>query len=215
MEGTSLKRNIVIFLFLVVVISAMLIFGRIHSDKVSASDGKLAEGAILGKPAPDFALKTLDGQDFKLSDLRGKAVVLNFWATWCVPCKAEMPWFVDFQKDYGSQGLQVVGVAMDDSGKDEIEKFARSMGVNYPIVLGKESVGELYGGVQFLPTTFYIDRSGKIDNRVFGIVDRKEAEQSVKKVIASSASAPSAPAAPANTVPNSEVPNRSSQGAQH
>ena len=211
-----MKRNIIIFLFLVVVISGMLILGRLHSTRSSAkaANGNITEGEFIGKPAPDFTLKTLDDKELKLSDLRGKAVVLNFWATWCTPCKAEMPWFVDFQKEYGSQGLQIVGVAMDDSAKEDIAKFAKDMGVNYPVVLGRESVATQYGGVDFLPTTFYIDRNRNITNRVFGIVDRREAEDSVKKIIASSASSIPAtpPSAQPNTVPNSVVPNRSTQG---
>jgi len=205
------KRNIVIFLVLVVVVSAMLVFGFKHNRAMASlpATSKITEGAFRGKPAPDFSLKTLDGQTLKLSDLRGKAVVLNFWATWCSPCKAEMPWFVDFQKQYGAEGLQIVGVAMDDAAKEDIEKFAKEMGVNYPVVLGKEAVAEEYGGVQFLPTTFYIDRSGNISDRVFGIVDRQEAEASVKKVLASAVPAASAPP---ETVPNST--NRSNQGVR-
>jgi cytochrome c biogenesis protein CcmG/thiol:disulfide interchange protein DsbE len=205
-NGCAVKRNIVLFLVLIVVITAMLVFGRkrnSHSANAAAG-GKIVEGSFKGKAAPDFALQTLDGQTLKLSDLRGKAVVLNFWATWCTPCKAEMPWFVDFQKQYGGQGLQIVGVAMDDSAKEDIDKFAKQMGVNYPVVLGKESLADQYGGVEFLPTTFYIDRSGNIQDRVFGIVDRQEAEASVKKALASAASAP------ANTVPT-EAPNQPTQ----
>lgn len=200
-----MKRNIVLFLVLIVVITAMLVFGRKrNSHSANAAGSKIVEGSFKGKAAPDFALQTLDGQTLKLSDLRGKAVVLNFWATWCTPCKAEMPWFVDFQKQYGGQGLQIVGVAMDDSAKEDIDKFAKQMGVNYPVVLGKESLADQYGGVEFLPTTFYIDRSGNIQDRVFGIVDRQEAEASVKKALASAASAP------ANTVPT-EAPNQPTQ----
>jgi peroxiredoxin len=199
------KRNIVIFLVLVVVITAMLVFGR-KKNSVSASTGaKITEGSFKGKPAPDFSLETVDGKTLKLSDLRGKAVVLNFWATWCSPCKAEMPWFVDFQKQYAGEGLQIVGVAMDDSDKKDIQKFAQQMGVNYPVVLGKESLADQYGGVEFLPTTFYIDRSGNIQDRVFGIVDRQEAESSMKKVLASAAPSP------ANTV-STEAPNRPTEG---
>jgi peroxiredoxin len=199
------KRNIVLFLVLIVVITAMLVFGRKRTNSANASaGGKIVEGSFKGKAAPDFSLQTLDGQTLKLSDLRGKAVLLNFWATWCTPCKAEMPWFVDFQKQYGGQGLQIVGVAMDDAAKDEIQSFAKKMGVNYPVVLGKESLADQYGGVDFLPTTFYIDRSGNIQDRVFGIVDRQEAEASVKKVLASVASAP------VNTVPT-EAPNQPTQ----
>lgn len=202
-----MKRNIVIFLVLVVVITAMLVFGRKKSSVSANTGSKITEGSFKGKPAPDFSLETLDGKTLKLSDLRGKAVVLNFWATWCSPCKAEMPWFVDFQKQYAGEGLQIVGVAMDDSDKKDIEKFAQQMGVNYPVVLGKESLADQYGGVEFLPTTFYIDRSGNIQDRVFGIVDRQETEASMKKVLASAAPAP------ANTVPT-EAPNRPSEGVK-
>jgi cytochrome c biogenesis protein CcmG/thiol:disulfide interchange protein DsbE len=203
------KRNIVIFLVLVVVITGMLVYGRKRNTAAAKSGDKIAEGSFKGKPAPDFALQTLDGQTLKLSDLRGKAVVLNFWATWCSPCKAEMPWFVDFQKQYASDGLQIVGVAMDDSAKEDIEKFAKQMGVNYPVVLGKESLADQYGGVEFLPTTFYIDRSGNIQERVFGIVDRKEAESSVKKALASAAPT----GVPQNTVP-ADAPNKPTQGVR-
>jgi peroxiredoxin len=192
---------------MVVVITAMLVFGRKKNDVSANTGSKITEGAFKGKPAPDFSLETLDGKTLKLSDLRGKAVVLNFWATWCSPCKAEMPWFVDFQKQYAGEGLQIVGVAMDDSAKEDIAKFAKQMGVNYPVVLGKESLADQYGGVEFLPTTFYIDRSGNIQDRVFGIVDRQEAEGSVKKALASAASSP------ANTVPT-EAPNHPVEGVK-
>src|SRR6202451_4044343 len=104
-------------------------------------------GQLMGHVAPDFELPSLDGKNLKLSDLRGKAVLLNFWATYCGPCKIEMPWFVELQKEYGAQGLQIVGVAMDDASKEDIAKFAKDMGVNYPILIGKESVGDEYGGI--------------------------------------------------------------------
>jgi thiol-disulfide isomerase/thioredoxin len=125
----------------------------------------------------------------RLSDFRGKAVLLNFWATWCAPCKIEMPWFVDLQKQYASQGLQVIGVAMDDSGEQAIAKFAREMGVNYPVLIGKESVGDAYGGVEFLPTTFFIDRQGKVVDRVFGLVGHSDIEEDVKKALGPGAQA--------------------------
>jgi thiol-disulfide isomerase/thioredoxin len=116
-----------------------------------------------------------------LSGYKGQAVLLNFWATWCGPCKIEMPWFVELQKEYGPQGLQIVGVAMDDSSKDDIAKFVKEMGVNYPILLGKEAVGEQYGGVNVLPTTFFIDRDGKIVAREFGLQSRSLFVDDIKK----------------------------------
>jgi peroxiredoxin len=108
-----------------------------------------------------------------------------------------MPWFVDLQKQYASQGLQVIGVAMDDSGDEAIAKFAKEMGVNYPVLIGKESVGDAYGGVEFLPTTFFIDRQGKVVERVFGLVSHSDIEDNVKKALGPGASPARASAAPA------------------
>jgi peroxiredoxin len=149
-----------------------------------SAPGSSLKGDVKGSLAPDFELASLDGKQLKLSDLRGKAVLLNFWATWCEPCKIEMPWFEDLHKKYAGDGLEVVGVAMDDSGDDSIRKFVKEMGVTYTVLIGKERVGEAYGGVQFLPTTFYIDRNGKVVDRVFGIVSRKEIEDNIKKTLA-------------------------------
>lgn len=156
---------------------------------------------VLGKStvAPDFTLETLDGKNLRLSDLRGKAVLLNFWATWCGPCKIETPWLVELQKQYGSQGLQVVGIAMDDSGKDDIEKFAKDMGVNYPVLLGKEAVGDAYGGVPALPESFFIGRDGKIVDRIIGLRGRGEIEGAIKKALDTHAAA--APTSTASVLP--------------
>jgi peroxiredoxin len=92
-----------------------------------------------------------------------------------------MPWFVELQNQYGAQGLQIIGVAMDDASKEDIAKFAKDMGVNYPILLGKESVGDAYGGVNVLPTTYFIDRDGKIISREFGLQSRSIFEDNIKK----------------------------------
>jgi glutathione peroxidase-family protein len=95
-----------------------------------------------------------------------------------------MPWFEEMQKQYGPNGFQVLGIAMDDAGKEDIAKFAREMGVNYPILIGKEAVGDAYGGVQFLPSTFFIDRDGKVVDRVFGLKSRSEIEDDIKAAMA-------------------------------
>jgi len=144
--------------------------------------------------APDFALQSLDGKTIHLSDFRGKAVLLNFWATWCEPCKIEMPWFVELQKQYGPEGLEIVGVSMGDDTPGEVAKFAQTMGVDYPILVGKEaqrdSVADLYGGVQFLPVSIYIDRDGKIVNKIFGLKSRSEIEDSIKKALTAEPASP-------------------------
>ncbi len=176
-----MKRNFVILVLITLVVAGMLIFATRATHSASGA----ATG--VGGGAPDFALNTPDGKTVHLSDFRGKAVVLNFWATWCGPCKIEMPWFVDLQKKYEAQGLQIVGVNMDmdDSSKDEVGKFAKDMAVNYPIVLGSEKTADAYGGLPALPTTLYIDRDGKVVDRVIGLRGRAEIEAAMQKIIAS------------------------------
>jgi len=173
-------RNPLALLVVAVVAAAMLYIG-FHM----ARRGGLEAPPILSKsmPAPDFTLESLDGKNTRLSDFRGKAVLLNFWATWCSPCKIEMPWFVELQRKYGADGLQIVGVAMDDSSKEDIAKFAQEMGVNYPVLLGKEAVGDEYGGVPALPESFFIGRDGKIVDRIIGLKGKGEIEDSIKKAL--------------------------------
>src|SRR5215470_16867328 len=160
-----------------------MLFAGIRAAQKNRPTGSVA-GQLRGKVAPDFELKTLDGKTVKLSDFRGKGVLLNFWATWCGPCKIEMPWFVELQKEYGPQGLEIVGIAMDDEGSNEtIAKFIKQMGVNYTILVGKDSVGESYGGVGVLPTTFFIDRDGKLTAREFGLVSRSVFVDHIKEAL--------------------------------
>jgi thiol-disulfide isomerase/thioredoxin len=132
----------------------------------------------------------------RLSDLRGQAVLLNFWATWCGPCKIETPWLVELQNQYASQGLRVVGVEMGDDSKDDIAKFMKDMGVNYPILLGKEAVGEAYGGVPALPETFFIGRDGKIVDKIIGLKGKADIEDSIKKALGTEAAKSQASSAP-------------------
>jgi thiol-disulfide isomerase/thioredoxin len=178
----SIKRNVAVLVVVIAAVALMLWVGVRQSRN---GGSPLAGGALVevGKTAPDFELSTLDGKSVHLSDFRGKAVVLNFWATWCDPCKIEMPWLVDLQKQYGPQGLQVVGVAMDDSGKDAIETFAKQMGVNYVILQGKNAVGDAYGATGY-PTTVYIDRNGKVLNKILGLVSKSEIEDNIKQALA-------------------------------
>lgn len=180
-----MKRQIVILAAACVAVFVIVFVGlrRVHQAPVSS-----AASLTDTKLAPDFELHSLDGKTVHLSDFRGKAVLLNFWATWCEPCKIEMPWFVELQKQYGPQGLEIVGISMGDDTRDEVAKFATTMGVDYPILIGKESerdsVADLYGGVQFLPVSVYIDRNGHIVNKIFGLKSRSEIEDSIKKALA-------------------------------
>ena len=178
-----MKRKVVIFALMVVVVAGLLVLAKFQGRFPAGRHASAV--ASKGHDAPDFVLTDLQGRTVKLSDLRGKAVVLNFWATWCPPCKEEIPWLVELQKRYGSEGLQIVGVSMDDGDQKDVEKFAAENSINYPILLGKEKVAEQYGGIEYLPTTFYIDRNGVVVDRVFGQPAREEIEQNIKRVIAS------------------------------
>ena|SRR5208337_1627739 len=171
-------RNPLALVVVALVAAAMLYFGM-HMARRSETTPGIAKSAA----APDFTLEALDGKSMRLSDLRGKAVLLNFWATWCGPCKIETPWLVELQNQYGQNGLQVVGVEMGDDSKEEITKFMKDMGVNYPVLIGKEAVGEAYGGVPALPETFFIGRDGKIVDKIIGLKGKGEIEDSIKKAL--------------------------------
>ena len=179
-----MKRNALVFATLLIAILAMLAAGK-YLTRVRKHGEVTLAGDVRGVTAPDFELASLDGKKVRLSDFRGKAVVLNFWATWCSPCKVEMPWFVDLQKKYGNDGLVILGVAMDDSEAPKIAEFTSELGVNYLVLLGTDKVSEEYGNVQYLPTTFYIDREGKIIGKGTGLLGRAEIEENIQKALAS------------------------------
>jgi len=177
------KNSIIFVAVVVLVITGLLLVGKSflpHPPNV-ANAGH--EDRFNGTAAPDFELKVVDAsaKTLKLSEFKGKAVVINFWATWCEPCKIEMPWLVDLQKKYGPQGLQIVGIAMDDTDEKTIAGFAHKMGVNYPIVVGTEKVADLYGGIDGMPTLFFVDRSGKIVEHELGLRSMDVIEGNIKK----------------------------------
>ena len=124
---------------------------------------KAESGGEIATPAaaPEFSLKNLSGQTVRLADYRGKIVVLDFWATWCPPCRKEIPDFVQLQKDYGEKGVQILGISVDRGGTKLLTPFAEKYKINYPILLSDGKVDQAYGGITGIPTTFIIDQIGR------------------------------------------------------
>lgn len=137
---------------------------------------------LLNKPAPAFARTSLDNQPVDLAALRGRVVLLNFWATWCAPCQIEMPHFARWQEKYKAEGLLIVGVSMDDD-PGPVKSMMDRISINYPIVMGDEKLGLAYGGVLGLPVTYLIDRKGIIRARYQGGVDLNTLETAVRRVL--------------------------------
>jgi peroxiredoxin len=135
------------------------------------------------KKAPDFALKDSDGKTVKLSDYKGKVVVLNFWATWCGPCKVEIPWFIEFEQKFKDRGFAVLGVSMDEDGWETVKPYIAARKINYRILLGDDPVSNLYGGVESLPTTFVIDRDGRVASVHIGLVPRTDYQNEIMHLL--------------------------------
>jgi peroxiredoxin len=135
------------------------------------------------KTAPEFALKDSSGATVKLSDYRGKVVLLNFWATWCGPCKVEIPWFMSFERQYKDKDFAVLGVAMDDDGWKSVKPYVDDKKINYRVVIGSEETSLMYGNVESLPTTFVIDRTGKIASMHIGLVSKITYEEEIARLL--------------------------------
>ncbi|MDB5097947.1 MAG: alkyl hydroperoxide reductase [Cyanobacteria bacterium RYN_339] len=144
----------------------------------------MGNSADAANQAPAFALKSAtDGKVQKLSDLKGKVVVVDFWATWCPPCRAEIPDFVALQKQYGPKGLQIVGVSVDKGGTAEVVKFMKANSINYPILMSDGATESAYGGIRAIPTTFLIDKKGNVAHKFIGGTARDVFEKEIKALL--------------------------------
>ncbi len=149
--------------------TTILVAGGLYALLSGAQTGRssedvhfIGEHPLQGQEAPDFALERMNGETFRLSDHRGEVVVVNFWATWCPPCRMEIPGFVELQEEFGEEGLTFVGVSLDEGGFEVVRPFAEEMGINYPLVVDDGTVASRFGGVPALPTTFVVGPEGTV-----------------------------------------------------
>lgn len=180
MSGGEIVRQIIRPASLLVV--SLLLAGCSGSPELTvdaAGPKGSAKGAKASKAAPNFTLKDADGRTVSLSDYKGKVVLLNFWATWCGPCKIEIPWFVEFEQKYKDRGFAVLGVSMDEDGWEVVKPYLAKAKINYRILLGNDDVAAQYGGVESLPTTLVIDKAGNIHRKHEGLVSRSEYEKDI------------------------------------
>jgi peroxiredoxin len=166
-----------------VLVAILLAFAMYKASRQTPRPARLIiRSSSVGSPAPDFALQDLNGQPLNLASYRGKVLLLDFWATWCGPCRDETPHFVQLQDKYRQQGLQVVGISMDD-GPKPVREFYQQFKMNYPVAMGNERVAEAYGGVLGLPIAFLIGRDGRIHTKYIGEVNMSVLEQEVKTLL--------------------------------
>jgi len=133
-----------------------------------------------GKKAPDFSLRSIDGKNVKLSDYKGKILILNFFATWCPPCKKEIPDFVKFYKEYKNKGIEIVGVAVGSKEKN-VKELIKKFNIKYPVAMSDGKIEKLFGGIRFVPTTFIIDGKGNIIKKRVGMMGEGELKKIVEE----------------------------------
>ena len=148
---------------------------------------------LKGKLAPDFALEDLSGRKVSLASYKGKAVLINFWATWCAPCRIETPWLVELRNQYAAQGFEVLGVSTDDidrgdkqklsDEKKEIARSAQQMHISYPVLIDGDTLSKPYGGLDELPTSFFVDRKGTVVAAQLGLTSKDDIEANIHKAL--------------------------------
>jgi thiol-disulfide isomerase/thioredoxin len=166
-----------------------------QGESVDDPTAAAAKFALLlkGKPAPAFALEDLDGRKVSLSSYKGKGVLINFWATWCAPCKIETPWLVELRNQYAGQGFEILGLSTDDIDRDDpkklagdkqdIAKFVDRMHMPYPVLLAGDTLDHPYGGLDVLPMSFFVDRKGKVVAIQIGLTSKDDIEGNIKKAL--------------------------------
>jgi thiol-disulfide isomerase/thioredoxin len=166
------------------------------SSASSSPDAMLTWSPLLGKPAPDFALEDLEGKKVSLASYRGKTIMINFWATWCGPCKIETPWLVELRREYAPKGFEILGISAenDDLAPDDkkgwakdktaIAAFVHQEHMPYPVLINGDSISDAYGGLEAMPTSFFVDRNGKVVAVQMGITSKDDLAAKIEKALA-------------------------------
>jgi cytochrome c biogenesis protein CcmG/thiol:disulfide interchange protein DsbE len=172
-----------------------LLASAAHGELVTDSTGGEPQYVtpLKGKPAPVFALEDLSGKKVSLASYKGKAVLINFWATWCAPCKIETPWLVELRNQYAAQGFEILGVSADDIDRDDPQKLisekkeiahsAQQMHIPYPVLIDGATLDKAYGGLDELPTSFFVDRNGTVVAAQLGLTSKDDIEGNIKKAL--------------------------------
>jgi len=209
---SSLKRNTLVLTAVLIILATFAWAGWANWEYrkqaaerllASAAQGELmadaAGGApqyvspLKGKQAPGFALEDLSGKKVSLASYRGKAVLINFWATWCAPCKIETPWLVELRNQYAPQGFEILGISADDIDRDDPKKLgeekkeiahsAQQLHISYPVLIDGASLDKPYGGLDELPMSFFVDRSGKVVAAQMGLTSKDDIEGNIRKAL--------------------------------
>ena len=141
------------------------------------------QGGTPGSKAPGFVLEDLEGAEVSLAKYKGNVIILDFWATWCPPCRMEIPHFQELYEEYAGQGLVIIGIALDRGGASVVKPFVDSNGVTYPVAIGSREIADAYGGIRGIPTTFIIDRQGNIVDKAVGYRDKAFFEEAIKDLL--------------------------------
>lgn len=181
-KETVKKYGIVAVIILAIIIGVSIGIIKKNSSGVPRIQGN-GERAGENAPAPDFMVYDLENKPVKLADFKGKVVILDFWATWCPPCLEEIPHFKKLHQQYSGQGLVILGVSLDEAGRDHVKEFMKENSIPYPIAMSNDKIVEDFGGIRGIPTTFVIDRDGKIVSKLVGYHDLEEFESLIKKVL--------------------------------
>lgn len=168
---------------LIVVSAAAAIFTGLVLFSQRAPGENLSTLSAKPQNAPAWTLTDLDGKTIHSTDFKGKVVILDFWATWCGPCRAEIPEFIDLQKQYAKQGLVVVGVSVDEAGPAAVRLFAQKLGMNYRVGVADEKMLDAFGDIEALPTTFVINRAGRIVDVHVGLTDKEDFEKEIEPLL--------------------------------